>query len=205
MSNNKINQNEPELILIIGEVAVPAKVDKINEDIKTILSKKKFSKILCTGNIGNRETLDFFKGIIKNNSSKNLHIVKSRYDENDENYPENNVISIGEFNIGLINGYQITPWDDIYSLRTLQKTLDADMIVSGFTNKLQVRSLDGIHYLNPGSLTGAFCPLSNESSPSFILMMAEGSLAIIYTYVYNSSSKSFDINKAEFNKLKLDE
>ena len=42
---NKINQNEPELILIIGEVAVPAKVDKINEDINanktTVVLKKK--------------------------------------------------------------------------------------------------------------------------------------------------------------------
>jgi putative phosphoesterase len=205
MSNNKIAQNEPELILIIGEVAVPSKVDKINEDIKAILSKKKFNKILCTGNIGDSETLDFFKGIIKNNPNKNLHIVKSRYDENEDNYPENAIVSIGDFNIGLINGYQITPWDDIYSLRTLQKSMDVDMIVSGFINKLRVRSLDSIHYLNPGSLTGAFCPISNESNPSFILMMAEGGLAIVYTYVYNSTSKNFDIHKAEFNKLKIDE
>ena len=33
MSNNKTNQNEPELILIIGEVAIPSKVSKINDDI----------------------------------------------------------------------------------------------------------------------------------------------------------------------------
>jgi len=193
--------SESELILIIGEINVPNKVKAINENIKSILSKKKFSKILSTGSVGSKETLDWISSLCKENQSRNIHIVKSESDE--EVYcPENKIIQIGNFNIGLINGFQITPWDDCEELHNIQKSLKADILISGFTNKLQVRNYNGIYFLNPGSLSGAFSPLYNDSNPSFMIMVIDGDVAILYNYVFNISSKNFEISKIEINKLK---
>lgn len=193
--------SESELILIIGEISIPNKVKALNENIKSILSKKKFSKILSTGSVGSKETLDWLNSLCKENTSRNIHIVKSESDE-ESNYPENKVIQIGNFNIALINGCQITPWDDVEELQTFQKSLNADILISGFTNKLQVRNVNGVYFLNPGSLSGAFSPLANDSNPSFMLMMVESDVAILYSYVFNVSLKNFEMSKIEINKLK---
>lgn len=193
-----------ELILIIGEINIPYKIKNLNENIISILSKKKFGKIFSTGSIGSKETLDWVTNLCKENSSKNLHIVKSESDE-DSIYPENKVIKLGNFNIGIINGYQITPWDDIEELQTIQKSLEADIMISGFTNKLHIRNYNGVYFLNPGSLSGAFSPLSNDSNPSFMILMVDGDVAILYTYIYNLSLKNFEISKLEINKLKNEE
>jgi len=193
--------NESELILIIGEINIPNKVKALNENIKNILSKKKFSKILSTGSIGSKETIDWLNGLCKENQSRNVYIVKSESDE-EINYPEKKTIHIGNFNIGLTNGFQITPWDDIEELQNIQKSLNADILISGFTNKLQVRNIHGVYFINPGSLSGSFSPLANDSNPSFMLMMVEADVAILYSYVFNLSSKNFEISKMEINKLK---
>lgn len=195
---------ETELILIIGEINVPNKVKALNENIKSILSKKKFSKILSTGSIGSKETLEWLNSLCKENPSRNIHIVKSESDE-EIDYPDNKIIQIGNFNIGLINGFQITPWDDIQELYTIHKSLKTDILISGFTNKMQVKNYNGNYFLNPGSLSGAFSPLLNDSNPSFMSMIIEGDNAILYSYSLNVSSKNFEITKMEINKLKNEE
>ena len=197
------NVNETELILIIGEINVPDKIKTIIPEIKNSLLQKKFSKILSTGSIGSQETLDWVSSLC-HNPNLNLHIVKSENDENVD-YSETKVVKIGNFKIGIINGYQITPWDDIEELNRYQKYLDSDIIISGFTNKSSVRNLNGYYYINPGSLTGAFSPLNNDSNPSFMLMIVEGDVAHLYSYSYNNSAKNFEITKLEINKLKVEE
>lgn len=199
-------QETSELILIIGEINVPDKIKSINADIKNILPKKKFSKILSTGAIGSLETLEWLTSLCKDNSSRNLFIVKSQDDEDTgTNYPETKVLKIGNFNIGLINGFQVTPWDDLEGLSTIQKALNADILISGFTNKMQVRYYNGAYFINPGSLTGCFSPLNNDSSPVFLTMIVDSDIAILYSYAYNISSKNFEIGKLEINKVKADE
>ena len=58
--------SEPELILIMGDVHIPNRIDHIPIETKNILekNKSKFSRILCTGNFGNIETYDWFKYLL---------------------------------------------------------------------------------------------------------------------------------------------
>jgi vacuolar protein sorting-associated protein 29 len=70
---------------------------------------------------------------------------------------------------------------------------------------MQIRNYNGYYFINPGSLSGCFSPLLNDSNPSFMVLIVEGDVAILYSYTYNLSAKNFEITKIEINKLKLEE
>ena len=69
-------------------------------------------------------------------------------------FPEQKVITVGQFRIGLTHGHQVVPWGDIDSLSLVssettsfeyfychfqvQRQLDVDILVSGHTHKVCV-------------------------------------------------------------------
>ena len=67
----------------------------------------------------------------------NVHIVRGELDT-DKSYPEEKVITIGDFKIGLCHGHQIVPWGDPESLANLQRKLDVDILITGHTHKNEV-------------------------------------------------------------------
>lgn len=75
------------------------------------------------------------------------------------NYPEQKVVTVGQFKIGLIHGHQVIPWGDMASLALLQRQLDVDILISGHTHKFEAFENENKFYINPGSATGAYCPL----------------------------------------------
>ena len=183
----------PELVLVVGDMFLPQRSPDINEQFKSILTPNKVQHVLCLGNIGNQETLDWLKGL-----SKDFHMVKGDFDT--EDIPEKKVIQIGEFNIGLIHGHQILPWGDIDSLGIMQRNLGCDILISGHTHKINILVKDNALYLNPGSFTGAFSPLIEDTIPSFILMVLTGDEAIVYLYTLNDKDKKFEVNKYNYKK-----
>ena len=46
-------------------------------------------------------------------------------------YPEQKVVSVGQFRVGLCHGHQIVPWGDVESLSMLQRQLDVDILITG--------------------------------------------------------------------------
>jgi vacuolar protein sorting-associated protein 29 len=154
----------PELVLVVGDMFLPQRSPDINEQFKAILTPNKVQHVLCLGNIGNQETYDWLKSL-----SKDFHIVKGDFDQDDA--PEKKMIQIGDFNIGLIHGHQILPWGDLESLGMVQRSLGCDILISGHTHKTNVEVKDNILYINPGSFSGAFSPLIEDTIPSFILMV----------------------------------
>ena len=183
----------PELVLVVGDLFIPQRTPDINEQFKTVLTPNKVQHVLCLGNIGNQETYDWLKGL-----SKDFHIIKGDFDQDDED--EKKVIQIGDFNIGIIHGHQVLPWGDIESLGIAQRQLGCDILISGHTHKTQVVVKDNVLFLNPGSFSGAFSPLIEDTIPSFILMVLTGDEVIIYLYTLNDKSKKFEVNKYVYKK-----
>ena len=183
----------PELVLVVGDMFLPQRSPDINEQFKSILTPNKVQHVLCLGNIGNQETYDWLKSL-----SKDFHIVKGDFDQDDA--PEKKMIQIGDFNIGLIHGHQVLPWGDLESLGMVQRSLGCDILISGHTHKTNVVVKDNILYINPGSFSGAFSPLIEDTIPSFVLMVLTGDEAIVYLYTLSDRSKKFQVNKYDYKK-----
>ena len=183
----------PELVLVVGDMFVPQRSQDIDPQFKTILIPNKLQHVLSLGNIGSRESYDWLKSL-----SNDFHSVKGDFDEGD--MPEKKIVTIGEFKIGMIHGHQILPWGNTDSLSAIQRELDCDILLSGNTHEINVKVLDNKLYINPGSISGAFSNCVADPSPSFVLMVLQGTEAIIYLYVLNDRSQKFEVNKIEFTK-----
>ena len=55
---------------------------------------------------------------------------------------------------------QICPWGDTESLAMLQRQLNVDILLYGHTHKFEAYEHEKHFYINPGSITGAFSPIS---------------------------------------------
>jgi hypothetical protein len=65
------------------------------------------------------------------------------------NYPEQKVVTVGQFRIGLCHGHQVVPWGDTESLAMVQRQLDVDILaqVNGYL-RLISRSYQYVVNLN---------------------------------------------------------
>lgn len=75
------------------------------------------------------------------------------------NYPEQKVVTVGQFRIGLCHGHQVVPWGDTESLALVQRQLDVDILITGHTHKFEAFEHENKFYINPGSATGAYSAL----------------------------------------------
>ena len=80
----------------------------------------------------------------------------SEFCHKNSDFPEEKVVTLGNFKFGLCHGHQIVPWGDHSSLAMLQRKLDVDILITGHTHKLETLNCDGKFFVNPGSATGAY-------------------------------------------------
>ena len=68
----------------------------------------KFTQIwkFFSGNLCTKESFDYLKTL-----ANDVHIVRGDFDENTA-WPEQKVVSVGQFKIGLCHGHQLVPWGD---------------------------------------------------------------------------------------------
>ncbi|EMP40658.1 Vacuolar protein sorting-associated protein 29 [Chelonia mydas] len=114
------------------------------------------------------------------------------------NYPEQKVVTVGQFKIGLIHGHQVIPWGDTASLALLQRQLDVDILISGHTHKFEAFEHENKFYINPGSATGAYNALEINIIPSFVLMDIQASTVV--TYVYQLIGDDVKVERIEYKK-----
>lgn len=165
-----------ELVLLIGDAHIPQRAIEIPAKFKEMLVPNKVQHVLCTGNLGNKETTDWVKGL-----SASIHIVAGDFDL-DLTLPESKTMTIGEWRVGLIHGHQVIPWDEPEALAAVARQLDVDILVYGHTHKHGVIRVDGKYLVNPGSATGAYGALADSNNPGFILMAFSGPQVTIYVY-----------------------
>ncbi|CAG0897579.1 unnamed protein product [Darwinula stevensoni] len=123
--------------------------------------------------------------------------VVGDFDEN-PNYPEQKVVTVGQFRIGLVHGHQVIPWGDVEALAMLQWQLDVDIIISGHTHKFEAYEHENKFFINPGSATGAYNALERKVIPSFVLMDIQSSTVV--TYVYQLIDDEVKVERIEYKK-----
>ena len=64
------------LVLVIGDLYIPHRTPDLPAKFKKLLVPGKIQQILCTGNVCDRETLEYLKGV-----APDVNIVKGDYDE----------------------------------------------------------------------------------------------------------------------------
>lgn len=171
---------------------IPHRCNSLPAKFKKLLVPGKIQHILCTGNLCTKESYDYLKTL-----AGDVHIVRGDFDES-LNYPEQKVVTVGQFKIGLIHGHQVIPWGDMASLALLQRQFDVDILISGHTHKFEAFEHENKFYINPGSATGAYNALETNIIPSFVLMDIQASTVV--TYVYQLIGDDVKVERIEYKK-----
>ncbi|XP_041456991.1 vacuolar protein sorting-associated protein 29 [Lytechinus pictus] len=180
------------LVLVLGDLHVPHRQSGLPAKFKKLLVPGKIQHILCTGNLCTKESYDYLKTL-----ASDVHIVKGDFDET-VSYPEQKVVTVGQFRVGISHGHQVVPWGDVESLSMLQRQLDVDILISGHTHKFEAYEHEGKFYINPGSATGAYSALDSNTVPSFVLMDIQSSTVV--TYVYQLVGDDVKVERIEYKK-----
>mmetsp|Transcript_14089 Transcript_14089/g.19608 ORF Transcript_14089/g.19608 Transcript_14089/m.19608 type:complete len:185 (-) Transcript_14089:70-624(-) len=180
------------LVLVIGDVHVPHRAASLPPKFTKLLVPGKIQHILCTGNLCSKEIQDYLRTL-----ASDVHFVKGDFDEN-QTFPENKVVTIGQFKIGIIHGHQIVPWGDREARAIIQRQLDVDVLVTGHTHAFEAYEYQKKFFINPGSATGSFSSVTDDVTPTFVLMDVQG--AKIITYVYQLRDGEVKVDKMEYSK-----
>ena len=180
---------------MLGDLHIPDRAAGIPAVFQKMLVPNKMQHILCTGNVGSPEQVEYLRSI-----APNVHIVRGDFDQDVPNLPETKVVKIGNFKIGLCHGHQIVPWGDEESLAVLQRKLGVDILITGHTHRNTTREYEGNWFLNPGSITGAYSSLQAETMPSFILMSIKENSVTNYVYELHKGKATPNVYQNKFQK-----
>ncbi|XP_065324061.1 vacuolar protein sorting-associated protein 29-like [Gordionus sp. m RMFG-2023] len=190
------------LVLVIGDFHIPYRSYTLPDQFLKLLVPGKIQHILCTGNLCTQDTFNYLKTL-----ANDVHVVRGDFDE--EGFPEQKVVTVNKFRIGLVHGHQLIPVpskDNKYSLLALQRQLEVNILITGNTHKFEAFELGGKFYLNPGSVTGAFNPTlsypdqdkheKEDPIPSFALMDIQTDN--VTTYIYRLIKGEVKVDRAEY-------
>jgi len=180
------------LVLVLGDLHIPHRTHSLPTQFRKMLLPGRIQHILCTGNLCTKESYDYLKTL-----ASDVHVVRGDFDEN-SNYPEQKVVTVGQFRIGLCHGHQIVPWGDIEALAIAQHQLDVDIFISGHTHKFSTHEHSGKFFINPGSATGSYSALEADVTPSFALMDIQSSTVVVY--VYRLVNGEVKVERVEYKK-----
>ncbi|KAF1814500.1 retrograde transporter [Eremomyces bilateralis CBS 781.70] len=169
------------LVLCLGDLFIPDRAADIPSKFKRLLAPGKIGQILCLGNLTDKETYDFLRGI-----APELHIVKGDYDVEAPNLALSKVVTHGSLRIGFTHGHTIIPQGDPDSLLIAARQMDVDILLWGGTHRFEAYELEGKFFVNPGSATGAMTTgwwaEKEDPTPSFVLMDVQGDVLVLYVY-----------------------
>ncbi|CAK0786227.1 Vacuolar protein sorting-associated protein 29 [Coccomyxa viridis] len=181
------------LVLCIGDFHIPHRATDIPPKFKALLVPGKIHHILCPGNLCTKETYDFLKTVCTD-----LYITRGDFDEAGSKYPDEKVLTVGNFRIGICHGHQVVPWGRNEALALVQRKLNVDILISGHTHEFKAFAYEGRFLINPGSVTGAYSNVTEDVKPSFVLMDIDGSKATVY--IYELVEDEVKVDKVEFSK-----
>ena len=94
------------LVLVLGDLHIPYRSAALPSKFKKLLIPGRIQHILCTGNLCTKDSFDYLKTL-----ANDVHVVRGDFDEN-PSWPEQKVVTVGQFKIGLCHGHQLVPWGD---------------------------------------------------------------------------------------------
>ncbi|KAJ4490308.1 Metallo-dependent phosphatase-like protein [Lentinula aciculospora] len=205
------------LVLVLGDLHIPHRIHDLPHKFKKLLAPGKISQVLCTGNICDRETMEYLRSIV---GGAEIQVVRGDYDEL-PGLPSSLTVthSNNSLRIGLIHGHQSLPLGSLDALSAIARQMDVDFLISGATHAVQAVEYDGRFFLNPGTATGAWTGAWNGSKPGFAISSNEGvksaslngdpipSFAlmdiqgtVVVTYVYQFIDGDVKVEKVEWRK-----
>ena len=102
------------LVLVLGDLHIPHRSPSLPSKFKKLLVPGRIQHILCTGNLCARDSFDYLKTL-----ATDVHVVRGDFDDatggtgvGNLNWPEQKVVTVGQFKIGLCHGHQLVPWGD---------------------------------------------------------------------------------------------
>ncbi|KAK9784878.1 hypothetical protein WJX73_008907 [Symbiochloris irregularis] len=180
------------LVLCIGDLHIPHRQTDLPSKFKSLLVPGKIHHILSTGNLCTSEVYDYLKTVCSD-----LHVARGDFDEPNK-YPDEEVLQVGAFRIGLCHGHQVVPWGNTSALALLQRRLNVDILVTGHTHQYWAEKFENRFIINPGSATGAYSTMTTKPVPSFVLMDVDGDKATVYYYELHG--EELKVDKSEFSK-----
>jgi len=162
-------------ILVVGDLHIPHRVGELPEKFKSLWQAGKVDQILCTGNVTHKEVREYFRSI-----TNNTVLVAGQEDGAGLN--ESEIVSQGDFKIGLIHGHTIVPSGDRQALFTLASNLGVDILISGHTHEPHLFQKEEKLFLNPGTGSGAYSGFCATHVPSFLLLDLQANKLKIYRY-----------------------
>lgn len=174
------------LILVIGDLHIPDRALDIPPRFKKLLAPGKIGQTLCLGNLTDRTTYEYLRGI-----APDLKIVRGRFDAEASSLPLTQTVTHGSVRIGFLEGFTLVSSEPDVLLAEANK-LDVDVLcVGGGTHRFECFEYMDKFFVNPGSATGAFSPgwalpgdneEEEEVVPSFCLMDVQGISLTLYVY-----------------------
>ncbi|CAF9913244.1 Vacuolar protein sorting-associated protein 29 [Imshaugia aleurites] len=190
------------LVLVLGDLFIPDRAPDIPAKFKKLLAPNKIGQILCLGNLTDKETYDFLRGI-----APDLQIVKGDFDVEAPNLALSKVVTHGSLRIGFTHGHTIIPPGDADSLLIAARHMDVDVLLWGGTHKFEAYELEGKFFVNPGSATGAlgtgWWAEGEEPVPSFCLIDVQGDVLVLYVYQLKtdpSGVETVGVEKVSYRK-----
>jgi vacuolar protein sorting-associated protein 29 len=191
------------LVLVLGDAHVPQRAAGLPAKFRALLVPGKIQTILFTGNATSKGFKDYLKTL-----TSDVHMTRGDLDDisgasggsGDASLPERKTVTIGNFKIGLTHGSQIVPWKDRESRAIVQREMDVDILITGHTHEFEAYEYNDKFFINPGSCTGAYSPLSETTYPSFVLMDVQQSHVVAYVYSYRDGA--VQVEKMEHEKAK---
>jgi len=154
------------LVLVLGDLHIPHRIHDLPHKFKKLLAPGKISQVLCTGNVCDRETMEYLRSIVSGAGAE-IKIVRGDYDELPDLPSSLTVTHSNNLRIGLIHGHQSLPLGSLDSLSAIARQMDVDVLISGGTHAVQAIEYDGRFFLNPGTATGAWTGAWNGAKPGF--------------------------------------
>ena len=183
------------LVLVVGDLHIPNRASGIPEQFRKMFTPGRIQHVIITGNLCNKEMFDYFKTI-----TSEVHCVKGEYDEWNKDLPETLTLEIEDLKFGVVHGHQVIPWGDKDTLACWQRKLDVDVLISGQTHSNKTFEFDGLFFVNPGSITGAFTSTSVDVTPSFVLMDVKENTVTAFSYQYAGADQDLKIKKKTWTK-----
>jgi len=160
---------------IIGDFHIGERGGEAPKQFLEIL--KRCELIACTGDLTDPGVLGELEKIAK------VKIAKGNMDW--APLPAKEAFVYKGLKIGLIHGSGIHPRGDLARLEEIGREMGVDVLIHGHTHKMDVRKVNGLVLLNPGSATGARSGAGAKGNPSFLTLETEQKGIYIDSYEVN--------------------
>ncbi|KAK4054597.1 Vacuolar protein sorting-associated protein 29 [Microbotryomycetes sp. JL221] len=153
------------LVLVLGDIFIPTRIHDLPSKFKKLLVPGKIQQIVSTGNVCDRETWEYLRGI-----AADVRGVRGEYDEVGLSLSTSDTILDKSAQQAdgacVLHGHQVVPLGDAEALSAVARKMDVDILISGGTHRFEAYEYDSRFFINPGSTTGAYSATWSPSTPT---------------------------------------